>query len=200
MEAAPRSAVRRFLLVMFTMAASACGTDRHRELRPAPGPATHPVEIHVPLRLTGVSTERRTPTGQPERVACVVCHSLRKPEALPSSMAELDEFHQGLELHHGVLTCGSCHVIGDQSSFRLADGRTIAMRDAKQLCAQCHGPQTRDYDHGSHGGMTGYWDRSVGPRLRNHCVDCHDPHAPQIPATKPVLRPRDRGLTQGGEN
>jgi hypothetical protein len=130
------------------------------------------------------------------RVACVTCHALRQPDALPTSMADLDEFHQGLQLAHGGLTCGSCHVLGDQTKLRLADGREIAMTDAMMLCRQCHGTQARDYDHGAHGGMSGHWDLSVGGRVRNHCIDCHDVHAPQFQASRPVLPPRDRGITQ----
>jgi hypothetical protein len=60
------------------------------------------------------------------------------------------------------------------------------------LCGQCHGPQARDYAHGAHGGMTGYWDLSRGPRERNNCIDCHDPHAPAFPKVRPVFAPKDR--------
>ena len=66
------------------------------------------------------------------------------------------------------------------------------MREALTLCSQCHGPQRRDYDHGAHGGMTGYWDRSRGGRQRNHCVDCHDPHQPAYVGGLPVPAARDR--------
>jgi nitrate reductase cytochrome c-type subunit len=62
------------------------------------------------------------------------------------------------------------------------------------LCAQCHGPQARDFQHGAHGGMTGYWDLSKGPRRRNSCIDCHDPHAPKYPAVMPVFPPAESGL------
>jgi hypothetical protein len=61
-----------------------------------------------------------------------------------------------------------------------------------QLCGQCHGPQKRDYDHGAHGGMTGYWDRSLGPRKRNPCTACHSPHSPAYPQVWPAPGPRDR--------
>jgi hypothetical protein len=146
--------------------------------------------------LTGITTGVSDPLGRPVRVACVTCHSMRKPEVLPTSTAALDEFHQGLTFQHGSLRCGSCHVIGDQSTLHLADGVEVAMTEAIQLCRQCHGPQARDYDHGAHGGMIGHWDLSVGGRTRNHCVDCHDAHAPQYQPSRPVLPPRDRGLTR----
>ncbi|MEZ4401155.1 MAG: hypothetical protein R3B06_14110 [Kofleriaceae bacterium] len=149
--------------------------------------------VHRPARLTGVPTGERDIAGRPVVVACVTCHSLRTPGRLPTSTAELDEFHQGLQFRHGNLTCASCHVLGDQRTLHRADGALVDMSDAIQLCRQCHGPQARDYDHGAHGGMTGSWDRSTGPRTRNHCVDCHDPHVPAVPPTFPVLPPRGPG-------
>lgn len=156
----------------------------------------HAVEIHVPDRLRGIATGQVDAVGRPVHVACVTCHSLRTPAALPTSTADLDEFHQGLLFAHGQLTCASCHVIGDQTTLHRADGTPVAMVDAIQLCRQCHGSQARDYDHGAHGGMNGHWDRSVGAQLKNHCIDCHDVHAPQFQPSMPVLPPRDRGMVR----
>ncbi len=93
---------------------------------------------------------------------------------------------------HGERTCLSCHNARDYDTLRLADGSALAYRNVIKLCAQCHGPQYRDYRHGSHGGMNGYWDLSRGPRYRNNCVDCHDPHAPAYPRVRPAPPPRDR--------
>lgn len=132
------------------------------------------------------------------RAECVGCHTARRPERLPVAASDLRDFHQGMTFQHGELVCGSCHVVGPQDSLRKADGALIPMRDAMSLCAQCHGPQFRDYTHGSHGGMQGHWDLSRGPRLRNHCVDCHDPHVPRYQPSTPVLPPADRGLPPPG--
>lgn len=150
----------------------------------------------VPSQLTSIESSKRDPLGRPIRVACVTCHSQRKPERLPTSTAELDEFHVGLELRHGMLTCASCHLAGTELRLRLADGRTLPMADAITLCSQCHGPERRAYDRGAHGGMKGPWKAALGPRTRNECVDCHDPHVPAYVGGAPVLVPRDRGLTQ----
>ena len=68
-----------------------------------------------------------------------------------------------------------------------------------RLCAQCHGPQFRDYGKGAHGGMEGHWDLSRGGRTRNHCVDCHDPHVPAIRQVQPAGRARDRRPLQRQE-
>lgn len=133
-------------------------------------------------------------------VSCMTCHSTREPDrangvgrALPKT------FHQGLAFAHAGMSCLSCHHADDYDSLRLADGRKLAFRDSQQLCAQCHGPQTRDYLNGSHGGMTGYWDKSRGGRVRNACIDCHDPHAPAYPALIPVFAPRDAAARQQAE-
>jgi formate-dependent nitrite reductase cytochrome c552 subunit len=155
-----------------------------------------PVEIHVPPRLTGVATTEVDSLRRPVQASCVSCHSLRPPAEIPTSTAALDEFHQGLTFNHGELSCASCHAPGPTPRLRRADGTTLDLRDAILLCRQCHGPQGRDYDHGAHGGMTGHWDLSVGGRMRNHCVDCHDPHTPAFQPTRPVLLPRDRGTSR----
>lgn len=177
---------------------AACSSDVTRPLRPAPGPPRGHIEIHAPARLTGLATSIANPAAPTQpNVACKICHSLRRPDSLPIRATELEQFHQSLVFTHGTLSCGSCHLSGDQTALRRADGTAIPMTAAMELCRQCHGPQARDYDHGVHGGMTGHWDLSTGDRSRNHCVDCHDAHAPQILPVQPVLPPRDRGLTRG---
>ena len=135
-------------------------------------------------------------SGETENVsvACSTCHSTRPAVVANKQTSDLDEFHQGLAFSHNSLSCLSCHNPNDYDSLRLADGTSLAYENVMQLCAQCHGPQTRDYNHGAHGGMTGYWDLSRGPRERNNCVDCHHPHTPQFPKMKPTFKPRDRFL------
>ncbi len=167
--------------------------------RPSPGPAAssvlHPVRIRQPVKAPRVDTGLRDAHGEPVTTACASCHATSRPRAATRSAVELDEFHQGLTYAHGELTCLSCHHAGNYDRLRLADGRELEFPDTMQLCAQCHGPQYRDYRQGSHGGMTGHWDLRRGPRERNHCVDCHDPHAPAYPLVRPVFAPApDRGL------
>lgn len=156
----------------------------------------HPVRIRQPVKVPRVDTGLRDVQGEPVTTACASCHATSRPRAATHSAAELDEFHQGLTYAHGQLTCLSCHHAGNYDRLRLADGRELEFPDTLQLCAQCHGPQYRDYRQGSHGGMTGYWDLRRGPRERNHCVDCHDPHAPAFPLVRPVFAPvPHRGLS-----
>lgn len=133
-------------------------------------------------------------------MSCMTCHSTREPDRANGEGGTLPKtFHQGLVYAHAGMSCLSCHHADDYDSLRLADGRKLAFRDAQRLCAQCHGPQTRDYLNGSHGGMSGYWDKSRGERVRNGCLDCHDPHAPAFPALTPVFAPRDAAARQQAE-
>jgi len=132
--------------------------------------------------------------GEPVTAACSICHATRPANEANRRPADLDEFHQNLAFAHGKVSCLSCHNPKDYDTLRLADGRSVEYAEVMTLCGQCHGPQTRDYEHGAHGGMNGYWDLSRGPRTRNNCVDCHDPHAPSFPAMMPTFKPRDRFL------
>ncbi len=152
----------------------------------------HPVTIQPGHPTPLLDTRRKNQRGEAITAACSTCHSTTAPRPETRSAADLDEFHQGLTYQHGNLTCLSCHNAADYDSLHLADGKKVAFPDVMTLCGQCHGPQKRDYDHGSHGGMNGHWDLASGPRVRNNCVQCHDPHHPKYPLVMPVLPPRDR--------
>ncbi|MBL9135584.1 MAG: hypothetical protein JNK85_06930 [Verrucomicrobiales bacterium] len=154
----------------------------------------HEIRIRKRVAVLSVDTGARHANGDPIRILCSSCHATTRPRIETRGAAELDEFHQGLTYRHGDLTCLSCHDATNYDRLRRADGGGISFADVMELCGQCHGPQSRDYRNGSHGGMTGHWDLTRGPRERNNCVDCHDPHAPQYPLVMPVFAPRhDRG-------
>lgn len=180
-------------------ALAACNAQpQPRQLQEAPGPEAHPVTIGQPAKLSSIETGVPSGIAQDLRADCVTCHSLRESDEWPSAPEDLDEFHRGLTFEHGSLQCASCHVPGDIDALRLASGDLEDMADVMTVCSQCHGSQRRDYDRGAHGGMQGYWDLSRGPRTRNSCVDCHDPHAPAYIGGSPVLPPRDRFLPWKG--
>ena len=175
----------------------------------APPPATgdvasaapaslHPVEVHRPYATLGMNTGRTDVLGRPERAPCGSCHHLVGPKAENEYALELREFHAGIALQHGDNTCRTCHAGPDFERFKLATGRTVDYAGVARLCAQCHAGQWKDYQHGAHGGMSGHWDRRVGPQMRNHCLDCHNAHAPAIPRFVPAPRPRARFLTAKG--
>jgi hypothetical protein len=136
--------------------------------------------------------------GRPVTVACAICHATRPANTEAKLGTPLTQFHQGLVGRHGSLSCNACHNPADgYASLRLADGKSVPHSDVMTLCAQCHGPQFRDYQHGAHGGMSGHWDLTKGGRVRNNCVDCHDPHAPRYPTVSPARGPNDRFQTGG---
>lgn len=144
----------------------------------------------VPITPT-VLTDALTHSGAPAEVACATCHTTRTSVVTTRQTDDLDEFHQGLIMAHGDLSCLSCHNPDNYDTLKLADGTSVGFENVMQLCAQCHGPQSRDYRNGSHGGMVGYWDLSRGPRQRNACIVCHDAHAPAYPQLMPVFPPKD---------
>jgi formate-dependent nitrite reductase cytochrome c552 subunit len=157
-------------------------------IRKPDGPPTIP---------TGTFDEK----GRPVAVACAACHATKPANADARLGTPLPQFHSGLVGQHGNLTCVSCHNPADgYGTLRLADGRSVPYREVMTLCAQCHGPQHRDYLNGAHGGMTGYWDLSKGGRVRNNCIHCHDPHAPKYPTVSPAAGPSDRFLHGGGHD
>lgn len=179
-------------LVLFLIGCN--GGDVPVVYQPLPDAAPYPEAVHQPPQLTSVESGLPDGRGAPTRVACVTCHSLRPAGAMPGSPEALQAFHRGLVFRHGELTCTACHQGERGDELHLADGRPVAMTEAQALCKQCHGPQTRDYLHGSHGGMHGHWERRLGPRTRNTCVHCHDPHAPAWQPVQPAPPPRDRFL------
>ena len=166
------------------------GTEQapHRSGRP------ERVTVEIPQVLRGLPIGPPDVHGDPTVAACTTCHEGDAGRPLPADAGGIAGPHTGLRLVHGTLSCAACHHPTQRESLRLADGREIALTDARTLCSQCHGPQARDYAHGAHGGMRGYWDLERGPRTRNHCVSCHDPHAPAFGSFRPAPGPRDRFL------
>lgn len=155
----------------------------------------YPTEIHKPDGPPMVVTNLYSLVGQPVMASCSACHTTRVPNRDNRSGADLNEFHQELVFQHGNLACLSCHNPGDYDSLRLADGTKVEYADVMNLCAQCHGTQYRDYQHGAHGGMNGHWNLEKGGRYRNNCIDCHDPHAPAYQGVLPAPHSNDRFLT-----
>lgn len=155
-----------------------------------------PIVIRKPSGPPRVETAVKDAHGTIVTVACATCHATRPPNHENRSVKELDEFHSRMAFSHGTISCLSCHNPNDYDSLKLADGRRVEFTDVMTLCGQCHGPQMKDYEHGAHGGMNGYWDLTRGPQVKNNCVDCHNPHSPQFPKMRPMFKPRDRFLEQ----
>ena len=157
-----------------------------------------PVEIRRPSGPPRIPTGLMDAHGNAVTAACSTCHTTRPANHKNKTVNDLDEFHGGMAFSHGTVTCLSCHNANDYDSLKLADGSRVEFSDVMTLCGQCHGPQLKDYQHGAHGGMNGYWDTTRGPQVKNNCVDCHNPHSPQFPRMQPTFKPRDRFLEQPG--
>lgn len=152
---------------------------------------THAIQYIGKIDTPTVMADALDHSGVVVELACTTCHTTRTPNLENRKDEGLDEFHQGLQVQHGSLSCLSCHNSENYDTLRLADGKEVGYAEVMMLCAQCHGPQHRDYKKGSHGGMSGYWDLNRGPRVRNTCTVCHDAHAPAYPQFMPVFPPKD---------
>lgn len=158
-----------------------------------------PVHIRRPAAAPMIELKGTDPLGRTAKVACSTCHSARVPD-LTNTADKLDTFHQGFEFAHGKLTCYACHHSEKPDSLRLADGQALPYPDVMTMCSQCHSPQAIAFEHGAHGGMNGFWDRSRGPQWKNNCIDCHDPHVPKYPHMVVRFKPHDRFLQPAGED
>lgn len=156
----------------------------------------YPTTIHQSPGLGFIQSGKYNEQGEPISVPCSTCHNPGHGDPWVKRRDAPEKFHSDIELNHANLSCNACHLSTNGSKLHLADGHILELRETMTLCAQCHGVQFRDYKHGSHGGMTGYWDRRRGPRSRNHCVDCHAPHDPAYKSVSPVHPPKDRHLDQ----
>lgn len=123
----------------------------------------------------------------PFRQTCQECHQIFPSPDVPRSPLLQ---HTHVVLAHGLNDrCYNCHSRHDRDRLILQDGSELGFDEVARLCAQCHGTLYRDWENGSHGRTTGYWDRSAGPAERLVCTQCHDPHAPAFPPLAPLAGP-----------
>ncbi len=110
---------------------------------------------------------------------CNECHrSVPTPHAAGQEVTQ----HADVEMAHGINSrCLNCHHPVNREAFVDDYGKEIPWDQPQLLCAKCHGPVYRDWQHGSHGRINGYWDLSRGVQVRLKCVECHDPHHPPFP-------------------
>ena len=196
----PATSVLALVLVLFSWHAYTLATEKKQaapakpvSLASAPKPAKlYPVTISVPTGPPVAWVPDPKDSGKLVAVSCTTCHATREPDTKNVTAADMDEFHEDLNMAHGQLSCLSCHNPSDYDALKKADGSSVTYPNVMQLCAQCHQGRYNDYQHGAHGGMNGYWDLSKGPRTRKSCIVCHDPHAPAIAKMLPQFKPLDR--------
>jgi hypothetical protein len=180
--------VRSFHFVPVVFAVSAVSlavAPRYQRLAVAPAPipatTTDPTPVRVPsqqpLYRVGIFTFR-----------CSECHRTR-----PEPYASGSEFtkHSEIRLAHGTNTrCLNCHHPVNRDAFVDDFGEEIPWEQPPRLCARCHGPVYRDWEHGSHGRINGHWDTSQGELVRLKCIQCHDPHHPPFQPLASAPAPR----------
>ena len=159
--------------------------------------ARAPKLIPMPMRPR---TEDLYPCGQ--------CHATSAEQAAEEGLLEPNLERREMTDPHEVVTfthdaehrwCLDCHDVWDRDSLRLASGERIRLQDESvRLCAQCHGPQHRDWKVGVHGRRLGEW-HTGGQKKNYRCVNCHDPHSPQIKPIKPQPAPLPPGGRHGHE-
>lgn len=185
----------RTLAILVVVPWSLCGCEQARaddtkSAKPAASPSASaglfPVSIHRPYPELGMNTGVAGPDGKAARTPCRTCHGFVEPKEKYAQANHLEAFHKGVEIQHGGQSCRTCHSVPGFDSFNLAGGERISYDEVVRLCGQCHAQRLVEYQRGAHGGMTGYWDLRRGPRSRNHCLDCHNPHAPKIPQMVPA--------------
>ena len=127
-------------------------------------------------------------------VTCGECHKALL--SLPTVVDKAGPQHANIVLQHGRNTnCFNCHNHANLDTFADNWGREIPFDQPPLVCGKCHGPVYRDWLHGSHGRVNGYWRAALAPsdvpvpQLRRRCVECHDPHHPPFPLLRPAPPP-----------
>lgn len=134
---------------------------------------------------------------------CMECHRFFEPDRRESARQLVQHTH--IVLDHGLNDrCLNCHDRINANRLILRGEKTVPFSQSARLCAKCHGPTYRDWQHGMHGKTVGYWDGSSGNPRRFTCVECHDPHAPAFPPMKPLPGPHTLRMVlvppRGGEH
>ena len=204
----PRDVANRFFLyglLLLAIPALACSGDARINDAPDWTPADSDAEVH-PTRIvsppsTGtLKTEAIEVSGEPVGIACATCHGTGEGTAESFAQRTTNarakdsprSMHTEVVLAHGDLVCASCHEAGSPDQLHIAAGESFSLEESMRLCSQCHGLIRTAYDNGAHGGMRGYWDLQRGPRERNNCIACHNPHSPAHPQVIPVAGPKDK--------
>lgn len=127
---------------------------------------------------------------------CYACHEKGKPPPIrfdANLKIVIPKEHANIETKHGTHDrnnlCYNCHNEANLLTLQVRDGRELKFDNSPPLCGSCHGPTYRDWESGAHGRTSGFWDTKQGGIQRLACVNCHNPHAPQIPTREPAPGP-----------
>ena len=122
--------------------------------------------------------------SQIKSFACTECHS--KPLHQMQRGAEVQQAHWDIKISHAnenAMNCATCHNGQNMNELNSLTGHSIDFNQSYLMCAQCHSSQFKDWKGGAHGKNLGGWAK---PRAAMTCVNCHNPHEPQIASKWPV--------------
>jgi hypothetical protein len=170
-----------------------------------PFPFRSPVRVPstVPAWATDITPVRRPDLKPDYRVGvfsydCNDCHAIIPAPVSDGQRTVIQ--HKEIELEHGINTrCLNCHHPTNRDAFADNRGGEIPWDQPQHLCAKCHGPVYRDWQHGSHGRSNGYWSTARGEQTRRKCIECHDPHGPPFPVLEPAPGPHTLRMEPGQE-
>lgn len=116
----------------------------------------------------------------PSMADCTTCHLAKDP--IPGiTRPQLLKGHD--KLGSGNQACVVCHDKNNKhlGMLSLNNGNQISFKDSSQLCSQCHEKRYKAWQTGTHG-VPAWKDGEIGfpGGTKKTCVDCHDPHSPQI--------------------
>ena len=136
---------------------------------------------------------------------CYTCHEEGKKQELKFNDKQqlvVPDEHSDIVMGHGTHgrnnNCFNCHNDSNLLQLQPRDGRVLKFEESTILCGSCHGPTYRDWEAGSHGRTSGYWNRTKagmeqgpvdGPYKKQDCVNCHNPHSPKFPGRQPAPAP-----------
>lgn len=116
---------------------------------------------------------------------CTECHT-ESIEKLKRDNIDKKAAHWNVKLVHAneeTMNCATCHAPNDMDNLQSLTNVSIDINLSYKVCSQCHQEQFKDWIGGAHGKQLGGW---APPRLSNTCVNCHNPHQPQIEKRWPV--------------
>ncbi|MGI9530071.1 cytochrome c3 family protein [Lutimonas sp.] len=120
--------------------------------------------------------QNRTPSIK--SYACSECHSKPLEQLHQNGLGK--KAHWDITINHAdtkTMACTSCHNGNDMNNLQSITGDPIDFNHSYKLCSQCHHGQVKDWVGGAHGKNISGWKSE---RVSKLCVECHNPHQPQI--------------------
>jgi hypothetical protein len=117
---------------------------------------------------------------------CSDCHDKRTPNPQRRTLTEFHTARNALRHGDSERWCYQCHSIVDIDRLVIANGSLVTFDQGYLVCGSCHGDKLRDWKLQVHGATQGYWN---GPKTRQSCPACHNPHEPRFPLLRPEAPP-----------